>query len=131
MPSFADWLKAERKKAGLSQVELAKKAKTSKQYINNLENDTPHPITAALPRPSVEKVDAIAQALNASLADARRAAGYTAPESSVSRQQLEEDELTALYFRHNRLSPQRKAEFKRILAMVDRELDRLEREDCM
>lgn len=47
----------------------------------------------------------------------------------LSDDEYEESLFQSLYYKHNRLTPRKKAEFKRILEMVDRELDRLEQEE--
>jgi transcriptional regulator with XRE-family HTH domain len=127
---FDRWLKEAREKRGWSGPELAERAHTTKQTVSQIERQQPHPVSGAPYRPSMAMVDKLARALGLSIGEARRAAGFAAPLSEVSADELEKDELTSLYFRRKRLqTSKRKAEFQRILAMVDRELDRLIQEE--
>lgn len=107
--TFAQQLKSRRIEANLSQSELALKAGTSKQYINNLENNTPHPITGATPRPSREKVTAIANALGWNLAEALPLAGY-APPKHPSTDDFDKSEFATLFYdyTHNLTEDDRK-----------------------
>jgi transcriptional regulator with XRE-family HTH domain len=131
--AFGEWLLAARGK--MTQHVLADKAGVSKGYITSIEKNRKVP--------SIEVAVALAQALGRPTEEALAAlAGQDSPavkkagkRRKIARavltdpKTLEEDELTALYFRHKKLSPKKRAEFRRILEMVDRELDRLERED--
>src|ERR1700730_844835 len=94
---FPDWLSEKRKEAGLTQAELAERAGASKQYISNLERNAPHPETGAHPRPKVEIVDAIARALGAPVHQARLAAGYAAPDETLSREMLLDAGVEAMF----------------------------------
>jgi len=81
---FGAWLVQQRKKADLTQETLAERARLTKSYISNLERNQPHTVSGALPRPSVEAVDAIAHALGVPVNEARLYAGYAPKESDVS-----------------------------------------------
>jgi transcriptional regulator with XRE-family HTH domain len=78
--TFGEWLHNKRKAAGLSLQLVADRASVSKGYLSNLERNAPHSVTGALPRPSLETVDAIAGAIGAPIAEARLFAGYAAPQ---------------------------------------------------
>jgi transcriptional regulator with XRE-family HTH domain len=74
--NFSNWLIKARKEAGLTQLDLAKKAKVSRSYIGHLENMRPHSTSNALPKPNREKVVSIAKALNADVDLALSLAGF-------------------------------------------------------
>jgi transcriptional regulator with XRE-family HTH domain len=81
---FGRWLLEKRQAAGLSQQQVADRAKVSKQYVSNLERSAPHPVSKALPKPSLAKVDALAGAVGAPLAEARLVAGFAPPETGTA-----------------------------------------------
>jgi transcriptional regulator with XRE-family HTH domain len=121
---FPDWLQEKRKEAGLTQAELAERAGASKQYISNLERNAPHPETGAHPRPKVEIVDAIARALGAPLHQARLAAGYAAPDETLSRGMLLDAEIEAMFRDYQSLSEEDKEELRTSLMILVREIQR-------
>lgn len=49
--------------------------------------------------------------------------------TKVSDKEFNDSDFAALYFKYNKLSPKKKIEFKGILQIVDRELDRLSNEN--
>lgn len=121
---FSQWLSAARKESGMTQPELAAKAKTSKQYISNLERNSPHPVTGAPPQPSVEIVDNLAKALGVPLSEARLAAGYAPPENEMDSKELQESEIAALFYEYNELSEGDKKELRTVMEVVRQEIRR-------
>ena len=57
--TFGDWLRARRTELGLSQTELERRAKVSKQYISNLERNVRQPISGELIKPTAENERAV------------------------------------------------------------------------
>jgi transcriptional regulator with XRE-family HTH domain len=90
--SFHTWVHEKRIALGLTQAQLAKLAKTTKQTISSIERQAPHPISGALYRPTVEMVDQIAEALNESKTEARLSASYL-PEDYEENFNVEEQRL--------------------------------------
>jgi transcriptional regulator with XRE-family HTH domain len=78
--TFDKWLRRKRQERGWTGPELALKSGVSKQVINSIERQTPHPITQAPYRPKVGTVDKLANALGGPLAEARHAAGFASDE---------------------------------------------------
>jgi transcriptional regulator with XRE-family HTH domain len=74
--SFAEWLKAARKKSYLSMETLGAKVGVSKQYISVLEKGDPHPLTNKPVKPKREVVEKIAETTGADLNEGLQAAGY-------------------------------------------------------
>lgn len=74
---FGEWLIDIRKKAGLTQEQLAERAQISPSYVSALEREEPNTRTGEprMPRPDV--VDRIARALGIPAGEARSAAGYS------------------------------------------------------
>ncbi|HYE73771.1 MAG TPA: helix-turn-helix transcriptional regulator, partial [Blastocatellia bacterium] len=91
---FGQWLKRKREDARLTFEQVAERADLTKSYIWNLENAKPHPISGAYPRPRIEKVDAIAKALDVPVSEARLAAGYKPDETP----ETEEGQKLLAYF---------------------------------
>lgn len=90
--SFGQQLKQKRKKAGLTQSQLAQRANyiCTEAYISQLENNKYVGKKGEPMRPSVEIVDALAIALNWSVGEARVAAGWAPPvESPEHKNRLE------------------------------------------
>src|SRR5215470_13637850 len=77
---FGLWLKRCRKRRGLTQLELAKRAGDicTDKYISLLERGKESGKKGQPTRPSEEIVEALARALDAPIEDARLAAGYSA-----------------------------------------------------
>jgi transcriptional regulator with XRE-family HTH domain len=74
--SFGKWLLETRKKAGLTQEQLAERSGLSPSYISALERQEPNTRAGEPRMPRPESVNRIARALNASSDEARAAAGY-------------------------------------------------------
>jgi transcriptional regulator with XRE-family HTH domain len=74
--TFGQWLIEKRAESRLTQGELAKRAGISTNYVSALERDEPNAKDGSPRRPRLDKVDAIAKALNVSVDEARLAAGY-------------------------------------------------------
>lgn len=108
--TFGEWLRGKRKAAGLSLQLVAERAGVSKGYLSNLERNAPHTVSGATPRPSLEAVDAIANAVGAPLAEARDAAGYAAPQAEP------DPTLSRMLFYFNDLAGDQK---QNALAMIE------------
>jgi transcriptional regulator with XRE-family HTH domain len=80
---FGKWLRQKRKEKFLSMEELGKRAGMAKQYISVLERGEPHALTGKPVTPTVEKVEALAKALDADINEARAAAGYASGDSQI------------------------------------------------
>ncbi|HKS27777.1 MAG TPA: helix-turn-helix transcriptional regulator [Pyrinomonadaceae bacterium] len=89
---FNVWVKDKRELLGWTQEKLAEEAKTTKQTISSIERQAKHPISEAPYRPSIEMVDAIAEALGESKDEARVKALYL-PEDFDKQYNLEEVRL--------------------------------------
>lgn len=76
MTDFGKWLRDSRKRAGLTQGELGKRAKISTSYVSTLERGERHHLTNAPPQPAPDVVEAIGEALGVPIDEARLAAGY-------------------------------------------------------
>ena len=126
--SFGDWVRDRRKELGLTQEQLGERARLKGAYISRIERGERHTTTNAPTKPSIEAVDRLGKALEVSPAEAREAAGYGLSGSTQPIPALENSEFAVLYHGYNRLTPNRKQEFNRILRMVRAELDRLDRE---
>ncbi len=81
--TFGEWLRQQIKDKGLSNAEVARRAKVSPTYIGNLVRDFSPNTKDGKGRPSEEVVAEIAKAVGGDLNEARLAAGY-APENSAS-----------------------------------------------
>lgn len=119
--TFGAWLLEQRKIAGLTQAELARRARVSKNYISALENMKPHTVTGALPQPRIEKVDAIAKALGVSVEDARMTA-YGMVGSNTSA--LNDGGIAALFYEYSDMSEEDKADLRTTLEMFRAEIRR-------
>lgn len=124
--TFGKWLAEKRKESGLTQPELARLAKTSKQYISGLERSAPHPITGALPQPTVKKVDAIAKALGAPLNEARLAAGY-APLNGAMPSSSMVEEIGVMFYGIEDLPPEKQQETLAAVRMIADSMQRTRR----
>lgn len=67
---FGDWLREQRKRAGMSQDDLAGAADISKSYISTLERGKHHTVTGAPPQPTMGTVTQLATALGISVEEA-------------------------------------------------------------
>lgn len=118
--TFGQWLRKQRKARSYSQDVLAERSRVSKTYISLLESDK-------VAQPRLYQIDKIAKALNVPIAEVRQAAGLPLPASSletISDDEAENVQLMTMYAKQRKLTPKRRASFKRMLEMVDRELDR-------
>lgn len=79
--SLGAWLREKRLAAGLSLQDVADRAGVSKQYVNTIEREVPHPESKGKPRPTQKVVDGLAKAVGAPIAEARLIAGYAPPET--------------------------------------------------
>ena len=134
--TFGQYLARRREAAGLSQAELAGRVGVTPTYIGYLERgDDPTGIGDAM-RPVVEVVDAIAEALDTPVAEARCAAGYEPPEDSpctcaAVESTFGESDFATLHRMYEKLSPERRQVFRPILGMLWREIESaLERQDA-
>jgi HTH-type transcriptional regulator, competence development regulator len=74
--SFGKWLLDARKKAGLTQEQLAERSGLSPSYISALERQEPNTRAGEPRMPRPETVNRIAKALGIPSGEARAAAGY-------------------------------------------------------
>ena len=125
--SFGQWLVAKRKEKGWSQRELARRAGISNNYISALEKDFSPSAKSQKARPRLDKVDAIGRALELSVAEARRAAGYL-PEEELSADGFEKSEFALLYSEVEKLTPQQKRDFKIAWEMAKDALKRIKKD---
>ena len=128
---FGQYVARKRKAAGLTQAELAGRVSVTTTYIRHLERGVdPFGRSESL-RPAVELVDAIAKAVDAPLAETRSRAGYATPTESngeeLNESGFDKSDFAALYRKYERLKPKQKRAFTPILEMIDRELERLQK----
>lgn len=95
---FGEWLFKTRKRAELTQEELAKAARCEKAYISKLETVARHSETRAKPTPTLEQLYDITQALKVPITDALAAYGLIKEEEEVSSGERE------LLFHYRRLA---------------------------
>jgi transcriptional regulator with XRE-family HTH domain len=90
--TFGDWVLEKRTAQNWTQNELLTRAGNiiTKSYLSQLENNRSNRKSGAPIRPSMDKVDAIADALGASVNEARRLAGYPPSESEMLRDEVAE-----------------------------------------
>ena len=117
-----------REAVGLTQDELGRRAGVTGTYISYLELDADPTGIGDSVRPVVEVVDAIAEALDVPLAEARRAAGLKPPEDAPAAREIVrgafgEADFTALQRMYEGLTPDNQRKFYPILEMVSRELE--------
>jgi transcriptional regulator with XRE-family HTH domain len=96
--TFNEALREKLSEKQIKPAELARRAKITKQNIGRIINNTPHPISGALPTTTRETVEKIAKALDWDLPEALALAGF-APETEyppeIARQFNRLIELTA------------------------------------
>lgn len=109
---FGLWLKAEREKAGKTQEQVAEDADLHPKTVSRIENGEP------TKRPTVA---ALAKAVNTDINEAIRRA--FAPNNGISDSDLNDSLMDTIYYKYNRITPVKREELRRILEMVDRELD--------
>ena len=132
--SFGKWLHDWRERAGMKQVELARRLEVSPTYISNLERDISPSAKTGRPQPSRDFVDRLAKALRVPIAEARLAAGYAPPESTAERpggaqmnNMLDRMKIVSLKF--GRLPKDKRAKAEAAIDALDAYLDKLEREE--
>jgi transcriptional regulator with XRE-family HTH domain len=124
-PMASNFSKAFAKKLaekGITASELARRAKTTRANVSRLLNDTPHPISGALPKPTVETVEKIAKALDWDINEARLAAGFAPTETADS-------PFVELGLRFDKLPQTKKAKYDALIDYLDHliELDEEEK----
>ena len=122
-----------RKTAGLTQGELARRVGVTPTYISNLEREAGPAGAGEKLRPMIEVVDAIAAALDLPPAEVRCAAGYDPPADTsatceVVTNTFGEGDFAALHLMYERLTPERRTQFRPIIEMVGRELEMMLKE---
>ena len=122
-----------REAAGLTQGELAGRVGVTPTYICHLEREVEPAGVGEWQRPLVEVVDAIAAALDVPLAEVRCAAGYDPPEETsasceVVRNTFGGSDFAELHQMYERLTPERRTQFRPIIEMVGRELEMMLKE---
>lgn len=99
-------------------IERITKKGITQSYVNRLKNGDNT-------NPSIDAIKALAKGLSVPEEQLSAIAlGY-----KLSDDDIERIELDAMYRKRKKLSPKRKDEFRNILQMVDRELDRLYEEE--
>lgn len=126
--TFGQRLARWREAAGLSQGELAGRVGVTPTYICQLEREVDPKRAGEWPRPMLEVVDAIAEALGVPLAEARGAAGYDPPDGThasgeVVRNTFDDSDFAVLQQMYEQLTTERRTQFHPILEMVGRELE--------
>jgi transcriptional regulator with XRE-family HTH domain len=76
--NFGEWLRDHRKRADLTQRDVAKRAGLSFSYVSTLERKQPHTITGNQVLPTRDKVIALAKAVNGDANEALSLTGYAA-----------------------------------------------------
>lgn len=107
------------KNLSVAEVRAKSGNKISPSYISKLENEP-------FVNPSAPKLQALAKGLGE---DEELVFAIARGQNLNSENDVERIELEAMYRKRRNLSPARKEAFKRILDMVDRELDRLYEEE--
>jgi transcriptional regulator with XRE-family HTH domain len=105
--TFGDWVLEKRTAQNWTQNELLTRAGNiiTKSYLSQLENNRSNRKSGAPIRPSMDKVDAIAGALGASVNEARRLAGYPPSESEMLRDEVAE-RFTFALAKYRQLTPE-------------------------
>lgn len=102
--TFGAWLKEKRKASGMNRAELAEKSRVTRATISLYELDK-------VEQPRKSQIDKIAKALNVPVDEARRAAGYAAPESNDAHDIL--DEVRISFMHASSLTDEQKEEILR------------------
>ena len=115
----------------MKQAELARRIGVTPMYVSYLERGVdPSGISETL-LPTVALADAIATALNMTVQEVRSAAGLTAAEDLPEDASLtisngfKESDFAALHLKYESLTPEQRENLRPVLEMIDRELDRL------
>lgn len=116
--SFAQRLKEKMDEAGLKAAELSRRAGVTKQNIGRLLNQTPHPITGALPTTTEDTVKKLAKHLNWNENEALALANLgSANNEFVSDSELLQSVRYELHGAEN-WSDKQKAEFLQVLKIT-------------
>jgi transcriptional regulator with XRE-family HTH domain len=131
--TFGQQLAGWRKTAGLTQGEVARRVGVTPTYISHLEREAGPAGSGEKLRPMIEVVDAIAAALDLPPAEVRCAAGYDPPEDTstsceVVGNTFGEGDFATLHLMYERLTPERRTQFRPIIEMVGRELEMMLKE---
>lgn len=111
---FGLWLLTNRKKAKLTQAQVADIARISKAYVGHIENTRPHGTSGTAPKPSREIVTRLAKAVRGDVDQALLLSGY-APEVMVKDTRDVLDGVTIQFDRSVNLSDEDK---EKIMAAV-------------
>lgn len=104
---FGQWLRDHRKKLGLFQSDIAKRASVSTSYISTLERAQPHSITGAELTPERSKVVAIAKAVVGDLNEALMLCGYASLSDAQTQIKVDSDIGSSLLQGLGHLPPDR------------------------
>jgi transcriptional regulator with XRE-family HTH domain len=118
--AFGQWVAETRERSGVSQTEAALKAGMARQQWNRIETGNSGT--------RYDTVVKIAKVLSVVPAVALLKAGFSPMEDPNVKQEFEDSDLAILFYKQKNLTPEGKAKFKPILEMVDREIDRIEKE---
>jgi transcriptional regulator with XRE-family HTH domain len=125
-------IKREREKRGWSQRDLAGKAGVSNNFISQLEKNYSPSAKDKVARPTIEKIDRVANALGLSIAKLRmlaaKTAGYLSPQNSKP-DGFDESEFALMYQDVAKLTAQQKRDFKIAWDMARDALRRIKGED--
>jgi transcriptional regulator with XRE-family HTH domain len=127
---FGVYLKDLRKRAGMTQEELAEDAEVSKSYISALERGRGASLKGEPIRPSLHVLFRLAKALGQPENEVRQAAGYIteAPDPGFAR-----STLGLLFFNYRQLGEEDQAEWDRLFRFINELLrERLKKrnKDC-
>lgn len=134
--TFGQWLRRKRKEKRFTQESLAGAAGNicTSAYISSLEREQEVGKSGRPTRPDVSIVDALAKALNEPVSVARKKAGYDPaiggnPSVAPEPDSIEEALKNAMFFDQKGLSPEDIEKIRPLLEVVDREVDRLKKDD--
>lgn len=118
--AFGQWVAEVRDGMPISQTEAAERAGMVRQQWNRIETGNSGT--------RYDTVLKIAEVLGVPPEVALIKAGFSPMEDPKTKKEFEESDLAVLFYKQKNLTPEGKAKFKPILEMVDREIDRIEKE---
>lgn len=126
---FADYMIDAMARTRLRQADIARSTGLSRQVISQIVGKKPHGLTGKLLLPERETVDKIAKAFGDPVSQARQAAGYSTTEILAEPDSIEDALKNAMFFDQKGLSAEDIEKIRPLLQVVDREVDRLKKDD--